>query len=1189
MLKQQRTYLLTLLLAMIWGNTDLNSQCSVQLVDQWYIQSGSTAVLDVQGLPNYQPVYDWSFQTNLPEIQVVSEGVDFIELEVEESTLSNFTYLYYSYQDVNCTVTDTVELIILGTVLFELENLGSIICEDQLGEELALACNCSIDGLSFDLLDGDGNILNSDISALPETLSPGGYSIQLNWNNLDYDCTDCLISDLGGIIFPFQLSSSESPILICNDEVNVSLNTDCVFDLQPENLVELLSGEELLELDIQLFDGNNMIDHLGAEHVGETINYTVSHPCGGNSCGGVIVVEDKVAPVFDQANIDLVKICGDETFADIPQAYDNCGQEVQVNLISSSTEEFDCLANGGLIKEETLVYTAIDDQGNVSETFTQTISTRLPLLSEIQFPSQLNDTDLPSLTCQESNLTDPEYTGYPSAFGLDLLPGVDYCGLVVTYSDQTLFTCGESFIILRKWQIFRTCSSSLETTEFTQFIEVEDKLAPFIDCPSQLEISVGEGCGLENWIPNFYVTDDCSSLSWSLSGDNWFIHEGESVDYIEIGSYNINLTATDGCDNIANCAIELNLVDVQNPTAICLEVLDVALDSEGKASIAYTSIDNGSYDNCSAVLDYSLRIMGETFSEQVYFDCTDLSLSPLALEMQVEDEEGNTNSCMVSVQVSDKINPQITCPEILSVDCSAIGNWNELWEDPVYSDNCAIDSIITVVDSSLFETVCYTGTISREVKVFDSSGNSASCTQLMDWTGNDPLQESLITWPTDIFLDGCTGDFDPDSLLLEGSKPIINYSLCGILAVNYSDQIFYTGGEECFKIIRSWSVLDWCHYDEDLALGLFEHQQEISVVDNDAPVVDCNIVPFVKLDSPDCFGEITLELPYVIEECSDQIDIDVNSIFGQGIGPFTDVGLGTYEVTYYISDACGNTSTCVVELMVSDAKIPTAYCVDELVIDLPVEEEVSIAAEDFDFASFDNCTQDEELRFSFSVFPWDSVQVFDCSNVGLNEVSMYVFDAENNFDFCNVTLNIQDNFNYCSLATPSLAGAIYDLHGTGMEGVDVQLNGNTSLSAITNINGEYLIEDLLIGGDYSILPQYNLPDDLEGVTTYDLVLISQHILGIMPFDSPYQWVAADVNDSGSITTLDIVAIRKMILQIDTVFPNGKFWKFIDADFDFPLDTNPLLSGYPEILNINNLEDGLSGLDFLAIKLGDVNP
>jgi hypothetical protein len=38
----------------------------------------------------------------------------------------------------------------------------------------------------------------------------------------------------------------------------------------------------------------------------------------------------------------------------------------------------------------------------------------------------------------------------------------------------------------------------------------------------------------------------------------------------------------------------------------------------------------------------------------------------------------------------------------------------------------------------------------------------------------------------------------------------------------------------------------------------------------------------------------------------------------------------------------------------------------------------------------------------------------------------------------------------------------------------------------------------------------------------DLVLISKHILGLEPLNSPYKMIAADANKSNSITTFDIV-------------------------------------------------------------------
>ena len=60
------------------------------------------------------------------------------------------------------------------------------------------------------------------------------------------------------------------------------------------------------------------------------------------------------------------------------------------------------------------------------------------------------------------------------------------------------------------------------------------------------------------------------------------------------------------------------------------------------------------------------------------------------------------------------------------------------------------------------------------------------------------------------------------------------------------------------------------------------------------------------------------------------------------------------------------------------------------------------------------------------------------------------------------------------------------------------------------------------------------------------------------------------------------------LQIEQQFPNGKQWKFVDRSYVFQGGLNPLLEGYPEIINLNNLDEDQANLDFVAIRMGDVN-
>jgi hypothetical protein len=103
-----------------------------------------------------------------------------------------------------------------------------------------------------------------------------------------------------------------------------------------------------------------------------------------------------------------------------------------------------------------------------------------------------------------------------------------------------------------------------------------------------------------------------------------------------------------------------------------------------------------------------------------------------------------------------------------------------------------------------------------------------------------------------------------------------------------------------------------------------------------------------------------------------------------------------------------------------------------------------------------------------------------------------------------------------------------------------------------------------------------------------LVLISKHILGLEPLSTPYKMIAADANKSGSITTFDIVEIRKLILGIYTELPNNTSWRFVDAKFAFPDMNNPFKTSFPENITIANIQNNLLAENFVAMKIGDVN-
>jgi hypothetical protein len=111
---------------------------------------------------------------------------------------------------------------------------------------------------------------------------------------------------------------------------------------------------------------------------------------------------------------------------------------------------------------------------------------------------------------------------------------------------------------------------------------------------------------------------------------------------------------------------------------------------------------------------------------------------------------------------------------------------------------------------------------------------------------------------------------------------------------------------------------------------------------------------------------------------------------------------------------------------------------------------------------------------------------------------------------------------------------------------------------------------------------------LNGLTTYDLVLISKHILGIEALGSPFRMIAADANRSNSITTFDIVALRKLILGIDTVLIGNTSWRFVPKSHVFSNPNNPFVGIIPQEIEAQLQGSPMAGLNFTAVKVGDVN-
>jgi hypothetical protein len=291
---------------------------------------------------------------------------------------------------------------------------------------------------------------------------------------------------------------------------------------------------------------------------------------------------------------------------------------------------------------------------------------------------------------------------------------------------------------------------------------------------------------------------------------------------------------------------------------------------------------------------------------------------------------------------------------------------------------------------------------------------------------------------------------------------------------------------------------------------------------------------------------------------------------------------------------------------VKDCKPPTLVCFNGLSTNIMVTGMAPVWASDFLQYGDDNCTPASKLKYSIrkagtgTGFPVDGQGnpitgvTFGCSELGDQPVELWAMDLAGNASFCSTFINVQDNDGVCSQGdNVTVSGALQTESGEGLEDANVNLQAMplsgapVDLNAMTDNLGQYAFPNVPTGSDYTVTPTKD-DDPLNGVSTYDLVLISKHILGLEPLGSPYKMIAADANKSGSITTFDIVEVRKLILGIYTEFPANTSWRFVDGEYVFPTPSNPFAAQFPETVSVSDVQANQLAEDFVAVKTGDVN-
>ena len=353
-------------------------------------------------------------------------------------------------------------------------------------------------------------------------------------------------------------------------------------------------------------------------------------------CLTYIVIQDNVAPAIACPPNDTLD-CAANTAPQLlgfATAVDNCPNNVTITFS-------DVLANGTGSACEVLTRTwHAQDLANNIATCDQIIS--------------LVDTIKPVLSAYPPDETISCSTPLPAPA---TITATDNCSSLVTVQfDQDTINiaqgpCGQfTYTIVRT----RTAVDDCGNTEIhSRLINVEDITEPvFAGMPDTLLLNTSQfppnlTCTVPLVLNVAQFLEDCTPDSALLVTNDAPFGDGSfniSGNY-PIGSYWVFFSAIDVCGNLGIDSLYLQVVDNSVPTLVCNNNIVIALGTNGEATINAGDIDLGSTDNCA---------IDTMYLSQNMFDCGDLGTQTVTLT--AEDIYGNTNSCVVQVQVTLGVN-----------------------------------------------------------------------------------------------------------------------------------------------------------------------------------------------------------------------------------------------------------------------------------------------------------------------------------------------------------------------------------------------------------------------------------------------------------------------------------------------------------------------------------------------------
>jgi len=570
------------------------------------------------------------------------------------------------------------------------------------------------------------------------------------------------------------------------------------------------------------------------------------------------------------------------------EAIDNCDDDIDVTYTVTLAEEDPCFASAGKADTTTatIVFSAVDDCGNIG-TASKVITMIRPDITDPRF---IDKSPNVTIECNETavfraprlKIGTLKNGVFTSTGTVQLNTETYVCGYILVENRETIpaTDCGDKKFIY--WDALDWCDPSGGPVRVdTTFIETTDETAP--------TFNTGEGATQILELDHFSCTFDIFKLTQPKASDNcdltpevsitainriedgglWPIDEADWT-ALDCDSFQITWTAEDDCHEQTKVATLNQIVvikDVTKPSAACQDQLNVSLPNEWGARIHYSDIDAGSYDACG-IKAIEIRIRGAFSDPNAGWDTIiDIGCEyvhpDLQVEMRVTDNKDNQNICWLDVVVEDKINP--FCEDIADVnkECDDFHN-GELGDATdvfvalegnllaFYNANFGDPAALKVCEDNLNATECGDLEIEQQYKLSVwPCGEQMAVRRYraIDWSDNVSswVEQNInityeanwsITFPAD--WEGACGATAP------AADIVVNNGACDLLGYEVTEKQFDIPGDACFKIERTYHVINWCTYQAgqdpvEIARVEGDHNdvnvQVLRVHDDVAPVV----------------------------------------------------------------------------------------------------------------------------------------------------------------------------------------------------------------------------------------------------------------------------------------------------------------------------------------------------------------